>query len=301
MSVPIHVITGFLGAGKTTLLNRLLRHLPSGHRPAIVVNDFGKIAVDGTLIDRGDYAMKELPSGCVCCTLRRPLTESLSAILDEQAPDSVLLETTGIAEPAQLLPVFEARVLASRVGAGNVICVVDGGRFMDYEAHFVVLPRQITQSNTVIINKLDLADADTVVAVRSRIAYLCQPAALVLESSHCDIDVTPLYETRPNYLDRADSGGVLPGHRLQSIAFESDGRFELSTLTALLEQLRPELVRAKGIVATDGGAKLIQLSLAGLDVSDWPAPIERTRIVVIGPNVEALDLPGRLAETRLPG
>lgn len=298
MSVPIHVITGFLGSGKTTLLNRLLRRLPPGHRPAIVVNDFGAIAVDGALIERGDYAMKELPSGCVCCTLRGPLTESLAAMLEEQSPDSVLLETTGIAQPAQLLPVFVTGTIAARAAAGNVICVVDGSRFLRYEPHFLVLSRQVTQSNTIIINKLDLADADTADAVRSRIAYLSQPEALVLESSHCEVDVAPLYETRPNYLERADTGGVLPGHGLQSVSVEMEGRIGLAALTTLLEQAGPGLVRAKGIVDTDRGAKLVQFSLAGLDVSDWDGPIERTRFVVIGTDVEALDLRAKLEGMR---
>lgn len=99
-TVPVHVLSGFLGSGKTTLLNRLLAALPAGTRPAIVVNDFGAVTVDGALVDRGRYAVAELASGCVCCTLSAPLQEALSALLDEERPDTILMETTGLAEPA---------------------------------------------------------------------------------------------------------------------------------------------------------------------------------------------------------
>ena len=74
-TVPVHVLSGFLGSGKTTLLNRLLAALPAGTRPAIVVNDFGAVTVDGALVDRDRYAVAELASGCVCCTLSAPLQE----------------------------------------------------------------------------------------------------------------------------------------------------------------------------------------------------------------------------------
>ena len=94
-TVPVHVLSGFLGSGKTTLLNRLLAALPAGTRPAIVVNDFGAVAVDGALVDRGRYAVAELASGCVCCTLSAPLQEALSALLDDEQPDTILMETTG--------------------------------------------------------------------------------------------------------------------------------------------------------------------------------------------------------------
>ena len=87
-NVPVHVLSGFLGSGKTTLLNRLLAALPANTRPAVVVNDFGAVAVDGALVDRGSYAVAELASGCVCCTLSAPMQEALAALLDDEQPDT---------------------------------------------------------------------------------------------------------------------------------------------------------------------------------------------------------------------
>jgi len=102
-TVPVHVITGFLGAGKTTLMNRLLAAVPEGWRPAIIVNDFGSVAVDGSLIDRGQYAMQELASGCVCCTLSDGFFESVEALQQlSPPPDHIVVEASGVADVAQL-------------------------------------------------------------------------------------------------------------------------------------------------------------------------------------------------------
>ena len=166
--VPVHVLSGFLGSGKTTLLNRLLAALPAGTRPAVVVNDFGAVAVDGALVDRGSYAVAELASGCVCCTLSAPMQDALSELLDEEQPDTILMETTGLAEPAAFPALFAAPGLADRVHLGNVVCVVDASTYLRYADHLLVLPRQVEQANTVVMNKIDLTDAATREAVRGR-------------------------------------------------------------------------------------------------------------------------------------
>ena len=68
MTIPVHTLSGFLGSGKTSLLNHLLRNLPYGQRVAVIVNDFGEVAIDGQLLERGNYQMKELRSGCICAS-----------------------------------------------------------------------------------------------------------------------------------------------------------------------------------------------------------------------------------------
>ena len=97
MSIPVHIISGFLGSGKTTLMNHLLRGQTGDLKLALIVNDFGKIPLDGDLLNREGYSMKELASGCVCCTLRGPLSDTLAAFALEEDPDIILMETTGVA------------------------------------------------------------------------------------------------------------------------------------------------------------------------------------------------------------
>ncbi len=175
MAIPVHVIAGFLGSGKTTLMNHLLGTRPADLRPAIIVNDFGDVALDGDLIDRSGYALKELPSGCVCCTLKGPLADTLGSFATEIAPDVILMETTGIAVPADIAAIFRSSELEPFVQIGNVVCVIDACSFLKYEPHFAILGTQVQQANTILLNKTDLVPEDTLNTTRKRIDYLSLP------------------------------------------------------------------------------------------------------------------------------
>ena len=293
-TVPVQVLSGFLGSGKTTLLNRLLAALPAGTRPAIVVNDFGAVAVDGALIDRGSYAVAELASGCVCCTLSAPLQEALIALLDDEQPDTILMETTGLAEPAAFPALFAAPELAARVHLGNVVCVVDASTYLRYADHLLALPRQVEQANTVIMNKIDLTDAATQNSVRRRLLATCPPGALLLAAERCAVDPRVVYDERPVYFA---GSGHRAGHHQEFVSrtLETAGPVPLAALRQLLQGLAGEVERAKGMVHTDAGPKLVQLTLAGVEIEDWPEPLVDSRITFVGRDLDALDLPAHVA------
>ena len=293
-NVPVHVLSGFLGSGKTTLLNRLLAALPAGMRAAVVVNDFGAVAVDGALVDRGSYAVAELASGCVCCTLSAPMQDALAALLDDEQPDTILMETTGLAEPAAFPALFAAPALADRIRLGNVACVVDASTYLRYADHLLVLPRQVEQANTVIVNKTDLADAVTQEAVRRRLLATCPPGALLVAAEHCAVDPAVVYDERPVYF--AGSGHRTGHfHEFRSLTVELPRPVPAAALRQRLQGLAGEVERAKGLVHTDAGPKLVQLTLAGAEVEDWPEPVTDARITFVGRNLDTLDLPARLA------
>lgn len=122
--VPLHVLTGFLGSGKTTLLSELLRDPQSG-RIAVLVNEVGDLPLDRDLLERVDEDVLALPSGCVCCTLRGDLHAAVRRLV-ALAPEHVVLETTGLADPAPLLDALSGDpALASLVQLGAVVAVVD--------------------------------------------------------------------------------------------------------------------------------------------------------------------------------
>lgn len=286
-TIPVHIIAGFLGAGKTTLMNHFLRSLPEDCKAAIIVNDFGKVAVDAELIDCGSYAMKELSSGCVCCTLAGPLTDSLKAIAEEQQPDLVVMETTGIAEPAQIAALMDAGAVSALVHVGNVVCVIDSSAFAKYEPHFDIIPKQVEQANTLVVNKVDLADAPTLERVRSRVAFLAQPDALVVETEQCELDPATLYDERPAYFPLRSSYEH-HGHGFNTCTVDHEGEYVLQDLLSTIEALDDSVIRAKGVVNTDSGPVLIQKSLSGLDVTKRDVAPEISRLVFVG---QAMDRP----------
>lgn len=297
MTVPVHIITGFLGAGKTTLMNRLLKKVPAGLRPAIIVNDFGKIVLDSELIDRGSYTVSELASGCVCCTLSGALSEALVKIVDEQAPDVILIETTGIAQPSQFPPLF--RRLSGHVHLANVVCVVDSVSFLRYEQFLTLLRMQVEQSNTIILNKVADTEEDTLVSLRQRIEYLRPPDAYVIETNQCDADTAVIYNERPVYFTE-NPFAINDEQGFHSWTVENETIYKFAALEECLEGLVGRVERAKGIVQTDIGTKCFQLTLSGYYIEEWQGVDNKSKLIFIGRELGGLNIPDKLSECTMP-
>lgn len=299
MTAPVHIVTGFLGAGKTTLMNRCLKTPPPGLQVAIIINDFGKIAVDAELVERSNYAMKELPSGCVCCTLSGALTDSLADLARERQPDVVVLETTGLARPAQIADLFQRDVLQGIVHIGNVVCVVDSNTFGKFESHFPVMGDQVSQSNILVLNKTALADPAMLAGARERVQFLSQPAARLMETNYCDLGPDVLFDERPTYFPATSAAPHEHSHAFHSHTIEDEEAYSLTRIASFMANPGEGIVRAKGIVRTDAGPKLIQWTLSGLEISDWQKEPEISRLVFIGQGLDAKSLTALLHQCRV--
>lgn len=166
---PIHVLTGFLGAGKTTLLGHLLAER-TREKTAVLVNEVGAVGLDHLLLERLDEDVAVLPSGCLCCTVRGELPTALER-LAAHAPDRVVLETTGLADPAPVLHTLATHPrLAARFQVAGVVTVVDALRG---EALLDGAPEaraQLDLADRGVLSKLDLAVPARVAALEARLA-----------------------------------------------------------------------------------------------------------------------------------
>ena len=219
--IPVLLITGYLGSGKTTLLNRILTN-EKGIRFAVIVNDIGEVNIDASLIQKGgvvsqnDDSLVALQNGCICCSLKMDLIAQLHDLCAQHAFDYIVIEASGICEPApiaqtlcsyaQMVPQFATDGLptldciCSVVDALRLRDEFDGG---DALAHYIpkeedlaaLVIEQIEFSNIILLNKASEVSEDELVRIKAIIRAI-QPTAEIIETNYCDVDLEKLLNTR---------------------------------------------------------------------------------------------------------
>jgi G3E family GTPase len=200
--MPVSLITGFLGSGKTTLLNRVLGD-PRMARSLVLVNEFGEVGLDHLFMESLSGDMVLLQSGCVCCTIQGDLDRTLRDIArrrvkDETPPfDRVLLETTGLADPAPILQLLlNSPMISHDYRLDGVVATVDavnGARQLDEHVEAV---KQAAVADRLLISKTDLADVNASAHLRARLGEL-NPGAPLFEVVQGDIDPALLFDSGP--------------------------------------------------------------------------------------------------------
>lgn len=252
--LPFTLLGGYLGAGKTTLLNRLLA-TASGGRIAVLVNDVGAVNVDATLIaDHGGETLT-LTNGCVCCAIADDFTTTLETVRSlDPPPDRVVMELSGVAEPARLVP--WANTTGFRLD--GVVVVVDAEQFADQLGRRFVadaVEAQVSAADLIVIAKVDLVAAATVASVRRLVAD--RSAAPIVEVAAGDAPLDLLFGLERVGAPAFDVTGETPV-RTRTIDVAGCDRDHLDVLLA---DLPSTVVRAKGLVVIDG--EVVEVHVVG--------------------------------------
>jgi G3E family GTPase len=303
--IPATVVTGFLGSGKTTLINHIL-HAEHGKKIAVIVNEFGEINIDGQLVVRDDQAeLVEFNNGCLCCTVRGDLIETLQR-LRERTGDlaGILIETTGLADPAPVASTFfVADEVKSGIQLDAFVTVVDAVNIDLNLEQSTEAVEQVAFSDIVLINKIDLVDGERVKAVAARIRAL-NPLARIhfTKDSKIDIDkvigvgafdLVQKLEVDPAFLDDHEHQH---DDQVGSFVLEESKPIDLNLFSIWLNTIAQtrgqDLYRTKGIFNARGFQQRIVFQSVRMLTTmrqDRPWAAEEPRIsqfVVIGKNLD---------------
>lgn len=250
MPVPILLVTGFLGAGKTTVVNHLLAHA-EGRRIAAVVNDFGAINIDAELIAGASDGVVSLSNGCICCSLEGDLLRTLASLLRrDPRPEFIVIESSGVADPADIIRNLMDPVIWREAPLETVVCVVDATTLTAPPTD-PLLRSQLRAADIVALSKLDLAESADDAQMRD-VVRAVRPTAVIVDAEFGAIPSALLFPTDPDRLPPSrEPGRPRPAaDRFETLSWTSDLPVSLPEFQRTIGQLAPRLARAKGFFET---------------------------------------------------
>ncbi len=181
------LLSGFLGSGKTTLLNHIASTEQDMSGTVIIVNEFGRLGIDGALLEGENYEVIELTSGCICCTLALDLTKTLMDISHRFHPRLILVEASGVADPKSVSAVFNNSEIRKRMMLEKIITVLDADCWKMRRILGSLFYLQLETADVILVNKIDLLNAEAIPQVLNEIHHN-YPQAQVVPTIHCRID-----------------------------------------------------------------------------------------------------------------
>ncbi|KIL40592.1 cobalamin biosynthesis protein CobW [Gordoniibacillus kamchatkensis] len=309
--IPVTVLTGFLGAGKTTLLNHVLT-APHGQKIAVIVNEFGEVGIDNQLVVGADEEIFEMNNGCICCTVRGDLIRILGELMDAKRGignrsvdfDRVLIETTGLADPAPVAQTFFVdEEMADFYRLDAIVTVVDAkhaGQHLD-EGHEA--QEQVAFADVLLLNKVDLVSEDELRQLEQRLRSM-NPAAKIYHTQQSNIEIEKILGIHAFDLDQKlelDPGFLEEeahehDDEVMSLFFVEERPLDLQRLEKFLGKWLSEhgadTFRYKGVLNIQGVKQRIvfqgiHMLFSSTADREWkPAETPKSEFVIIGRNLD---------------
>ena len=280
LRTPITLVTGPLGSGKTTLLRHILASRPA--KIAIVMNEFGEIAIDTKVIEGKNVRIAELGGGCVCCSLLGEFEAAVNEIIKKIAPEMIVVETTGLAEPEAL--VFNIQEALPQCRLDGVVSVIDADMLIRFPELGHTTRLQIEGADILLLNKVDLVDAKQIESLETKLGEI-NPSAQIIRTEHCQIDLELLFGIPQSRKKKVAPPQHEHQPEFESFTFSSYKTFSRDCFERFAEQLPANVIRAKGFVRFHDGAQLFNFVAGRWELE--PFENDKTELVFIGKKIAA--------------
>ncbi len=289
------VVCGLLGSGKTSFIKHFVRG--ASGKIVVLVNDFGALGIDGEIISAEGIQSVELPSGCVCCTLKPDLITTIHKIIRDFAPDHLIIEPSGIASPSAVTEALEGAGLDPATVVG-IIDVSEFTELYDSGMYGSFFEDQIARSDIILVNKTDVADEQTIGKTVGRIESI-NPRAILYRTVNAQLpDLLPVpsdgKKNETLNIGKGKAGAVKNHIHLETLSFRLNKEVPLARLSNLFNELAEgrygDVARAKALIDTEEGPYRFDCVFGRVDRTRFDRQIGESRMVVIGTglNREAL-------------
>ncbi|MGO4292519.1 CobW family GTP-binding protein [Chitinophaga sp. RAB17] len=301
--IKVYILTGFLGAGKTTILNSLLSQF-TGYRNIVIENEFGKVNIDAGLIDEKIDQLYELTSGCICCSLDNDLLDVLGGILrNEQRPDHVFIETTGIADVGNIIGMFHTPDVKRHYALVSTICIVDAENVFERLQQVPETGKQISCADVIIINKIKDLAVPLLIYLSQQLEQM-NPLAFITTTHNGTVSLQDLQFPEKPLVPREPVPLVKSPHKVNTVLFESPEAFDLNMLVFVLDfhcNVYPDqLYRIKGYIQVKDSRERMLVQSTGkylhiLPAGEWGEEQPSSTLVFIGKELKTATIQRILA------
>jgi len=320
VKTKVIILAGFLGAGKTTLLQRILSWETDLSGTVVIVNEFGAVGIDGSLLADAGSDVIELTSGCVCCSLQADLNLTLKKIREQFSPIRIIIEATGVADPRAIVDVFQDMELQEYMAVDKIITVLDADFWEVRECLGTLFFSQLRDADLILLNKIDTVDHDRVPLILKELHEIA-PNSQVIPTIQCGIDpeslwkvgrrkdfglkpdrffqiVTPApgHDHLPDHSDSTDPGSAGTTRKAVTeekshyvaFSFSNSAPLDENCFKRFAENLPWELFRMKGPVRFHDRTVLVNYVGGKCGWVDWSGA-EETRLAFVGWKVSGED------------
>ena len=278
----LYLLTGFLGAGKTTFLTNVLNDL-SGKKVAVIMNEFGRVGIDGTLIEKDGMELVEINRGSIFCSCLQLSFVSALVEMADRGMEYVFVESSGLADPSNIGEFLEAVAVAKGdvYDYSGAICIVDGVNFLDQVQNIATVERQLKFCHLVIISKVDLIDEETLAKIKAKIREINDKAEIV-ESIQGKIDYNFLEKdlTAEAWVGTEDTTNS-PENKPKTLVLTFAGETTQDKLTQFLDRIKLDSYRIKGFFKLADGWNQVDVVNKRIDYKQTTKNSEESELVII--------------------